>query len=166
MLVSLAEERRLDQPGGGDDMRKVAFAERLKAAMGRKGWGLSETARQASQLLGPDAKFGRAHVWHYLHRRAMPRARQLNALSKALDVGPDELLGSDSFSHPRALAAVPMGLVRAHDQGNGMVFLEVAQRVPWATALEILRVLQSSSSDSRSDRGALESIDSGSADLQ
>jgi transcriptional regulator with XRE-family HTH domain len=146
MLASLAEERNPDQGAAGHDIRRAAFAERLKEAMGRKGWGLSETARQASQLLGPHAKFGRAHVWHYLHARAVPRARQLNALSKALDIGPDELLGYEPSARNQEVASVPMGIVRAHDQGNGTVFLEVAQRVPWATALEILRALQSSDS--------------------
>ena len=144
MLVSLAagDERR----GADEDAaRRAAFAERLKAAMGRKGWGLSETARHTSRVLGPDAKFGRAHVWHYLHGRAVPRARQLDALSRALDVEPDDLLGSDPGPRGRPLT----GTVRAHDHGDGTVFLEVVQRVPWTTALEILRVLQTCSSRNR-----------------
>ena len=149
MLVTLAEDRNAHHRPAGHDMRKAAFAQRLKAAMGRKGWGLSETARQASQLLGPDAKFGRAHVWHYLHGKAVPRARQLNALSKALDVGPEDLLGSHPSGQAEERPVAYRGIVRAHDQGNGTVFLEISQRLPWARALEILRVLQSSdSSDS------------------
>ncbi len=75
-----------------DNSRKAAFAERLKAAMERKGWDLSETARQTASVLGADAKFGRAHVWHYLHAKSMPRARQLSALSHALEVRPERTI--------------------------------------------------------------------------
>jgi len=157
MLVRLAEVGGADH----DDGRKAAFSERLKAAMGRKGWGLSETARQASHLLGPDAKFGRAHVWHYLHRKAMPRARQLNALSRALEVDPHELLGFESSGQGEEMRPTPMGIVRAHDQGNGIVFLEVVQRVPWETALKILRLLHrpKSSDDPASDDDSLSDFD-------
>lgn len=149
MLVSFAARHEGRRAGdNADAARRAVFAERLKAAMGRKGWGLSETARRASQVLGPGAKFGRAHVWHYLHGRAVPRARQLDALSRALDVEPDDLLGSA----PEARGEAAASTVRAHDQGDGTVFLEVVQRVSWETALEILRVLQTTSSRSR-DRG-------------
>src|SRR3712207_4007572 len=80
-------------PGDASVSERTDFAERLKAAIERKGWSLSETARQTSTVLGTGARFGRAHVWHYLHGRAIPRKRQLVALSKALEVPPHELLG-------------------------------------------------------------------------
>ncbi len=136
--------RSADPADQDSDLRKAAFSERLKAAMGRKGWGLSETARQTSQRLGPDAKFGRAHVWHYLHRRAMPRTRQLNALSQALEVEPHELLGFGAPPRPQEAYGSTSGMVRALDHGDGTVFLEVAQRVSWEIALEILRIMQRS----------------------
>jgi transcriptional regulator with XRE-family HTH domain len=144
MLVSLAEPRHVDQRPDEDAIRRAAFPERLKAAMARKGWGLSETARQASQVLGPDAKFGRAHVWHYLHGKAMPRARQLRALSRALELEPHELLRSTPPSRSEPGSAT-MGFIRAHDQGDGTVLLEATQRVSWETAHEIMRVLATAS---------------------
>ena len=97
----LTEHSRPPSPDRPDAQHpdKAEFAKRLRAAIERKGWTLSETARQTSDVLGGDAKFGRAHVWHYLNGRAIPRARHLDALSQALQVKPHELLGSmPSFS--------------------------------------------------------------------
>ena len=124
-----------------DNSRKAAFAARLKAAMERKGWDLSETARQTASVLGADAKFSRTHVWHYLHARAMPRGRQLAALSQALEVRPDDLLQSGLPSEVGGTSSTPTGF-RAEDQGDGTAILEVSQRVPWQTALEVMRVLK------------------------
>lgn len=145
MLVSLADVLRPGSDVDANTIRKAAFAERLKAAMARKGWGLSETARQASQLLGPDAKFGRAHVWHYIRGRAVPRARQLDALSRALEVEAHDLLSAEPPRHAETVPLTAPSIVRAQDKGDGTVFLEVCQRVPWSTALEILRVLPTAS---------------------
>jgi transcriptional regulator with XRE-family HTH domain len=117
-----------------------AFAERLKLAMDRNGWSLSETARQAAKVLGPDAKFGRAHVWHYLNGRALPRRAQLHALSQALGLTEDELLGSAPTS-ARANQQRPASL-RVEDLGGGHALLQVSQRVRWDTALRVLRALE------------------------
>jgi transcriptional regulator with XRE-family HTH domain len=138
-----------------DNRRKAAFAERLKAAMDRKRWSLSETARQTASLMGGDTKFGRAHVWHYLHARAMPRARQLAALSDALEIRPDELLKSVPPSEVVGTSSTPRGF-RAEDQGDGTVLLEVSQRVPWQTALEVMRLLKLPSDGSSSVRAPSE----------
>jgi transcriptional regulator with XRE-family HTH domain len=130
--------------------RKSLFAERLKAAMERRGWTSSETARQTASVLGGEAKFGRAHVWHYLHAKSLPRARQLFALSHALDVRPDELLRlAESRSRVDVLSGTLTGIIRAEDQGDGTVIVEVSQRVTWQTALDVMRLLKDrSSSDS------------------
>src|SRR5918995_1181146 len=105
-----------------DNSRKAAFAERLKAAMERKGWDLSETARQTASVLGEDAKFGRAHVCHYLHARVIPKARQLVALSQALEVHPDDLLPLAAPSEVEGPSSTPTGF-RAEDQGDGTMIL-------------------------------------------
>jgi len=142
------------RPSGGteqDAVRRAAFAGRLKAAIDRKGWSLSQTARQASQVLGPDAKFGRAHVWRYLHQRAMPRERQLNALSHALEVEPNDLLALEPAPQGRGEATGRAGVVRAQDQGDGTVVLEIVQQVPWEIALKVLRVLKVEDEEPRSE---------------
>ena len=112
---------------------------------------MSETARQTASILGPDAKFGRAHVWHYLHGRAMPRARQLVALSSALDVCPDELLRSGSDGQEEEPTSRSEPVLRASDQQDGTVILEVSQRIPWRKALEILSLLKPTSDGLSSD---------------
>ena len=121
--------------------RQAAFAERLKAAIERRGWSLTETARQTASVLGTDAKFGRGNLSHYLHGRAMPRARHLAALSHALGVSPDDLLPGGGPSRVEVISGTPTG-IHAQDQGDGTVLLEVSQRVPWQTAFEVMRLLK------------------------
>jgi transcriptional regulator with XRE-family HTH domain len=121
--------------------RKAAFAERLKAAIERRGWSLTETARQTASVLGTDAKFGRGNLSHYLHGRAMPRARHLAALSHALGVRPDDLWPGGAPSRVEIIPGPATG-IHAQDQGDGTVLLEVSQRVPWQTALEVMRLLK------------------------
>ena len=67
---------------------KADFADRLRSAIERKGWTMSETARRASHFLGDGDKFGRAHVWHYVQGKALPRVKYLEALSLALETSP------------------------------------------------------------------------------
>jgi transcriptional regulator with XRE-family HTH domain len=78
--------------------RNEAFATRLRTAIARKGWSISETARRAAAHLGSGTKFGDGHVWQYVHGRAVPRTRYLLALSRALDLEPHELW-EDSHSN-------------------------------------------------------------------
>jgi transcriptional regulator with XRE-family HTH domain len=138
---------------------KAEFAERLRVAMERKGWTVADTARQVSRLLGEQDKFGSSHLSHYLSGRAVPRARYLQALSRALDVRPEDLLPSrlpqgndtsqrvtrEGLSLPRAdsvRSALPVDLVHVRDYGDGTALLQVVQRVPWPTALEIIALVK------------------------
>lgn len=75
-----------------DAPSRAAFAERLRAAISRRGWSLKETAHQSCRFLDGGAKFGPAHVWHYLQGRTLPNARYLLALSRALGLDADELI--------------------------------------------------------------------------
>jgi transcriptional regulator with XRE-family HTH domain len=134
-------------PGDAIASERTDFAERLKAAIERKGWSLSETARQTSTVLGAGARFGRAHVWHYLHGRAIPRKRQLVALSEALEVPPHELLGSEIRGVPQE-RDLSTSIIRAEEQGDGTVLLEVSQRVAWSTALKVVRALDPARAES------------------
>ena len=138
---------------------KAEFAERLRVAMERKGWTVADTARQVSRLLGEQDKFGSSHLSHYLSGRAVPRARYLQALSRALDVRPEDLLphrlpqGNDisqrvpreGLSRPGAdpvRSAPPVDLVHVRDYGDGTALLQVIQRVPWPTAIEIIALVK------------------------
>ena len=135
---------------------KEKFAERLRAALQRKGWSESEAARQVSRHLENGDKFGRAHIWHYLRGRTLPRSRYLLALSRALEVEPSELLPDRSVPlYDPERTSVPGGpagassndradLVHVRDFGDGTAMLEVHKRLPWETALEVVQILKAS----------------------
>ncbi|HEX2137071.1 MAG TPA: helix-turn-helix domain-containing protein [Microvirga sp.] len=135
---------------------KADFAERLRGAMERKGWSASEVARQVARHLETRDKFGRAHIWHYLQGRALPRSRYLLALSRALEVEPGELLPDRSVPiYEPARPSVFEGrsgassndqadLVHVRDFGDGTAMLEVHKRLPWETALQLIQILKAS----------------------
>jgi transcriptional regulator with XRE-family HTH domain len=81
---------------------KSIFAERLKAEIDKKGWSLRRTAEEVGLHLDEGAKFGPAHVWHYLQARTLPRPRYLVALSRALGLDPDELMPAHRSGKHRA----------------------------------------------------------------
>jgi transcriptional regulator with XRE-family HTH domain len=107
-----AEDKKVNPDRAEDNSRKAAFAERLKAAIERRGWSLTETARQTASVLGTDATFGRANLSHYLHGRSMPRARQLLALSHALGVRPDDLFPAGSLSRVEVIPVLRRAFMR------------------------------------------------------
>ena len=51
------------------------------------------------------------------------------------------LLPGESLSRVEVLSGTPTG-IHAQDQGDGTVLLEVSQRVPWQTALAVMRLLK------------------------
>ncbi|HEY8382579.1 MAG TPA: helix-turn-helix domain-containing protein [Microvirga sp.] len=136
---------------------KSDFADRLRGAMERKGWSMSETARRTARHLNDGEKFGRAHIWHYVQGKALPRTRYLEALSLALEVTPSELLPADATPaageeggrplSARARAAEERAIlqndkVHVRDFGDGTALLEVVQRIPWEDAIQILQILK------------------------
>jgi transcriptional regulator with XRE-family HTH domain len=136
---------------GSLEVTKAEFAERLKSALLRKGWTPAETARQASRYLSQDDKLGRAHMWHYLQGRALPRGRYLLALSRALEIEPGDLIpgrspAAETFGQhswtPGLDASGRADMLHVRDYGDGTALLEVAQRVPWETALEVILILK------------------------
>jgi transcriptional regulator with XRE-family HTH domain len=144
---------------------KADFADRLRTAIERKGWTMSETARRASHYLNEGDKFGRAHVWHYVQGKALPRMKYLEALSLALEMRPDELMPGEAgieaaehvmrenaggatatrASREAAAGESADGMVHVRDYGDGTALLEVSQRVSWETAIAVLRMLKAPS---------------------
>ena len=131
--------------------------------MEAKGWTVADTARQVARLLGGETKFSSSHISHYLSGTTLPRFRYLQALSRALDVRPEDLLpwgvppqpdeapDGDSGEAPLhanadpAQAAASSDLVHVRDYGDGTALLQVLQRVPWTTALEVLALVKGES---------------------
>jgi len=133
---------------------KSEFAARLRAAIARKGWTATEAARRVSHLLGQKDKFSRAHLWQYLNGKSLPRTRTLRALSRALDVRPEDLLpptsrpGSATRAQDLRLppATDPLrrepAAVHVRDYGDGTALVQVSERVPWETALAVMKLLK------------------------
>lgn len=131
--------------------RKREFADRLRSAIDRKGWTPAETVQAARRFLAPTDSLAHAHISHYLNARAIPRPQYLRALSRALDVTAEDLLGGAAGGDPAvspngADAAIgtpaPGGRVAVRDADAGEAWIEINQRVPWSTALEILKLLK------------------------
>ena len=119
--------------------------------MERKGWNASQTIHAARNFLEESAKLTNAHMSLYVNGRAVPKPRYLRAISQALEVSEAELLGPDANDElvrdEGALTKTgdvihPPGTVRVSDADGANALLEISQRVPWTTALEILRLLK------------------------
>jgi hypothetical protein len=126
-----------DRPGASLSSR--AFAERLVSAMRARGWNQAETARQVTARLPPGQKFTAANLSHYVHGRSAPRRAIRQILVRLLD------LDSEPGRHagtPGARAAPPPGSnIHVEDLHDGTVRLIVNDRVPWPTAIRVLRAL-------------------------
>jgi hypothetical protein len=71
---------------GSDPVSAQTFAEQIRRGMARKGWSVSETARQAARLLPDGQRLARVHVWHYVQGQAFPHPQHMTALLQALDL--------------------------------------------------------------------------------
>jgi transcriptional regulator with XRE-family HTH domain len=132
---------------------KAGFAKRLRGALEEKGWTAGQAAREAQRLV-PDRTIGSAHLSHWLNGRVIPSPVYLQALSHALEVSPEELLGEEnskaapSGSTNGAAQQTPpparsSGSVQVKDLYDGNAWIEIRQEVPWPLALEILKLLKS-----------------------
>ena len=143
--------------GSTRDESKQQFAERLRAAIERKGWSQAQTLKEARCFLEGGEKLGSAHLSQYVHGHVIPRMPYLLALSRALDVSMQDLLGGSGLwlvdkSAPsqeparelqRAadLAETPHS-AQIRDADQGEAWLTIYERVPWETAVKILELLK------------------------
>lgn len=150
--------------------RRVHFASRLRAAMARKGWTQTQTAKAAAAFLTPGEKLGRSHLSQYVTGRALPGPRYRSALSRALELSEAELMGpalGEEATAPASLtiddqplrsgdqaasgeeASPEREAVEVRDAGDGGAWLHIDQRIPWSTALEILKLLKGGDPEKR-----------------
>ncbi len=120
------------------DTVKIEFARRLQAAMVAKGWRQSELARRAEGYLPGGKKFGRDSISLYIRGKTLPGPVLLEALCKALDKTPEDLLPTRGMPHAGD-ANPPLDV---KDLSDGNVWLRINQAVPWGKALEIMRILK------------------------
>jgi transcriptional regulator with XRE-family HTH domain len=128
---------------------KAGFAKRLRRALDEKGWTAVQAAREAQRLV-PDRTIKSAHLSHWLNGRVIPSPVYLQALSSALEVSPEELLGEENSKGAQAAStngdarhSFSPGLVEVKDLYDGNAWIEIRQEVPWPLALEILKLLKS-----------------------
>jgi transcriptional regulator with XRE-family HTH domain len=123
---------------------RAEFARRLQDAMVHKGWTQSDLARFASRHVpkpSPGQKLGnrgigRALISRYISGEMLPNPVYLEALARALDVEPGDLIpavvpGVRNDPAPFELRALP----------DGRVFIRVAQPVSQKIARKILDLL-------------------------
>ena len=129
-----------------NDEVKRRFAERLRAALKRKGWSQARTVEQARRFLDAGERLGPAHLSHYLNARAIPQMSYLRALAQALEVSEQELLSGIPGGMTITVDDLPPAELHAatevRDAENGEAWLKLNERVPWETAIEILRLVK------------------------
>lgn len=116
------------------DIVKAEFATKLGRLLADKGWNQSDLARAAEKHLPKGEVFRRDSVSTYLKKTALPRAKQLNALAKALGVTTEDLLPNSDFTEK-----MPYSMRPADEAGHA--WLQVDMKVPMGTALAVLSLL-------------------------
>lgn len=129
-------------PRDADEI-KQEFARRLQAALVRKGWNQSEVARRANAHLPKPERgqkrnkaIGRDSLSHYLRGHQLPLPVYLDALAKALDLRPEDLMPTSGFAIP------PNGAPLAvRGLPDGRMSLTVNRTVSSDTAMKIMAIL-------------------------
>lgn len=120
---------------------KREFARRLQKAMIEKGWNQVELARAAQKHL-PSERIERDTISNYIRAVAKPTPARLEAVAKALGCQPQDLyppsIVPPAFKDPERKPALEM-----KDIGNGNVWLDIRQAVPFDLAIKIMALLKS-----------------------
>jgi hypothetical protein len=135
--------------------------------MDEKGMSVTTAARLVKEQL-PGASFNSANISHYRAGRSVPRPNVLRALSAILDVDPEELSPEQAprdqsarrpktASNSKTEAALiepkkdPTSARIPHfhitEMHNGEALLQINQKLSWATAIKILKLLKIENSD-------------------
>lgn len=123
------------------DMVKIEFARRLQAKMIEKGLRQIDLARRAEELLPDGNRFGRDSVSLYVRGKHMPGPTYLKAMADVLGCDSEDLLPTRGIPTAQEMSAPSLDMKQTED---GNIWLRINQAVPFATAVEILKVLKSS----------------------
>lgn len=125
------------------DAAKREFGRKLYRLMIDKGWNQSDLARAAAKHTS-DGKFGRDNVSGYIRGLRLPGATHLSALTRALGVTAEDLVGP-----PRPFGAAGTPPADIHNPefdmkslSDGMVWLRINQAVSWDVARKIMDLLK------------------------
>jgi transcriptional regulator with XRE-family HTH domain len=106
---------------------RAEFACQLQKRLNEKDWTQAELARRSG--------VGRDNISEYLRARVLPRPEALEALPKALECEPGDLVPS------RGTASDEQSQVTVRDIGGGKVWLHIDGPLTWPIALEVMGVL-------------------------
>lgn len=120
------------------DEAKIEFGRRLQRLMVERNLNQSDLARKAKAFLPTGAKFGRDSISVYIAGKSLPRPTQLEAICKALNCEPADLLPARGIPSA-ADRNTPFAM---RDVGDGNVELKIHQVIPWAVALELIKNLK------------------------
>jgi transcriptional regulator with XRE-family HTH domain len=143
------------------ERRKRRLSERLRLLMDEKGLSVTAAARLVKEQL-PGASFNPANISHYRAGRSVPRPNVLRALSAILNVDPEDLAPQQeaqedvaikpqaakgfesevSVVAKRGLSPARIPSFHITESHNGEAFLQINQKLSWATAIRILQVLK------------------------
>ena len=113
------------------------FGRRVRAAMLKAGFKTqSDLARKAQQFLPDGQTFGRDLISNYVNGNNMPLEYHLNAMCRALNVKPEDLVPNDNSW--REDANPPLDIRTA---GDGSVWIRVNQRTTLDVAMKIMALL-------------------------
>jgi transcriptional regulator with XRE-family HTH domain len=119
------------------------LARKIKAALEQRKLTYKAAAEEIAVLM-VEGTISTVSVWQYAHGRAWPRPPVLAALCEALGVNPSELTEQASANSDDVEDDddMPDPAVSVVDRGDGRAWIEVAQEVSWADALQILVILK------------------------
>lgn len=124
-----------DPVGASKSAIRREFANRLLWYMAEKGWNQSELARRANDA--GSERVARDDISSYVRRHRLPGSMKARQIAAALDVALSDLIPS---AKPGAHRDQPDLEMRS--AGDGSVWLKLERRLPYATALKVLELLQ------------------------
>lgn len=137
LYYNLGDKSASLPPEAPVDAVRAEFARRLQRAMIDKNWSQSELARRAARFTS-DKEFPRDNVSKYIRGKVLPGPNHLEALSRALDIRPTDLLPTRGV--PRAGMDNPPLDIRS--TGDGNVWLRVNLSVSMATAVKVMQIIE------------------------
>lgn len=117
-----------------DRRRKAEFAKRLVQFRTAKRWSQSDLWRRVVERLPEGHKFHRTSISRYESASNVPALQIAQVLAEVLGVSVEQLLPSEE-SHRTDITTFS-------EVGNGVVRLTIDKLVPYDTALQVLRLLQ------------------------
>ena len=112
-------------------IRKAEFGKRLFDLMQQKGWNQSELAKRADM--------GRDSVSTYIRGRSVPSPQNLEKLSNALNVKPEELY--PNYEANSAAIDEPLFQLKQVNDESNMMWLTINMKVDSEKAIAVMKIL-------------------------